>query len=860
MKLIGKVTGMYKSKKMLNIISLLAMLFVCAMMPAWAQQPAETTPPAATAQPAPPADTTQPATTAPPADTTQPATGPTGNNTNSIWETVQTGNTNATGGTGTTPFNLPDKGLNPDELTVTIAFSKADLTNVLSFLSMASNVPIVLDADVKGTVTIISVKKVTLTTAYEVINSALRVRGYTMIGTLKDKLIRVVPLTKAISNVTPVRLPGDTTPIGIGDTMVTQVVQLQYADAVKLKDELKPLVSTDQASIVSVSGSNTLIITDSESNIHRLLQIIDLLNKDTSDILDVEVYTCQFANASTLLKSLQTIFPPQTTTGTTTTNQNRNIGGGRFQPPNATASSGATSSDLSTLKGDLRIAADDRTNSLVITATRAKIDLILKVVKKLDVNTLPDVSSKVFPLKYADATAVAAQLNTMFIQPSGSTATSANTANNRGGRNATTTPTTTSLTGSSGLKENVVIADIRSNSIIVAATAENLRAYSDMVTQLDTPTVLTDSTHTYTLKYADATVIATTLNQLFRGTGTTSTTGGAARTALTDLVAGGTASTAGSPLASLRTVTVVAEVKSNTLLVTGPPQSFSTVEKLINDLDKRALQIFIQVAIVDVTLDNSTKFGVEWKWNSENMVPGTTNPKSSSSTNFDLKAQTLGFKYSVLSNNLQALLAALETQSNVKVYSTPSITTANNVKAVISIGQDLPYVTSDNTNQNGVVTRTVDFKTVSISLTVTPHVNGTSGLISLDVIQTINELIGRDVELNSPITANRQATTTVMVQDGQTIVIGGIIKENNSRALSGVPILSKIPLIGELFKSRTNTKQKSELMVFMTPHILKDEESIDKITTDEQQKLSDPTKIEMKTKKERDDLTTVKTE
>lgn len=758
--------------------------------------------------------TTQTAAPTPPA--TAPDTQP-----NGIW-----GNAPGTAGqAGNTilPALADDQPVDPDTMVVSIAFAKADISNVLSFLSMASGVPIVLDADVKGTVTIISVKKVSLTMAYEVINSALRVRGYTMVGTLKDKLIRVVPLKKAISDKADVHFGATMEGTDASDSVITQVVPLQNASAVKLKDELKSLVSDDQANLLAVSGSNTLIITDTEGNVRRLLQIINLLDKDNTDVLDVEIYPCKYASAKSLTASLANIFTVTKSAQTPATpNQ------GRQQPDANAQPSIRTDDGVFSLKGELHIASDDRTNALVISASRTKINMVLEVVKKLDIDTTPEVRARAFTLKYADAQLVADQLNRIFEQPQGGTANSS--GGFFGGRGtSSTTPTAGDY---AGMKQNIIVPDIRTNTVIVTATEQNMKEFESMIAQLDSPTALSDITRSFPLKYASAQTLATTLTQLFRG-------GSQSRTSFFDLISGNSQTRVGDPLTTLRNITVVAETKSNTLLITGPPQAFSMVETIINQLDQRTVQVFIEVAIVDVTLDNETKFGVEWNWNSDTLVPGTTTPKSSVGTDFGLSTENTGLRYSVISKNLQALLHTLETRSNVKVYSTPSITTADNVQAKISIGQDIPFVSSEEDTSNGNYRRTVDFKNVSIALTVTPHVNETSSLIALDVLQTINELIGNDPELNSPIIANRQAQTSVMVNDGQTIVIGGIIKENRERALSAVPVLSKIPLLGEAFKSRTWRTQKSELMVFLTPHILRTEDDADKIKAVQVNKLSD---------------------
>lgn len=733
-----------------------------------------------------------------------------------IWDTDDTA-----GGTPGQGMAAADGPIDPDAVEVSIAFSKAEIADVLAFLSMVGGVPIVLDGEAKGTITIISAKKMSLTTAYEVINSALRVRGYAMVGTMKDKLIRVVPVKKAIADRADVRAGADATTVSLSDKVVTQVIPLANASAVKLRDELRPMISEDQASLVAVSNSNMLIVTDTEGNIHRLLEVISLLDRDETDALEVEVYMCKYANAGAIATSLDKIFNAQKTAQAAGQR-------GTPQPPNGAPGTPAVTSPTSfDLKGEIHFASDDRTNSLVIFASRPKINKVLELVKKLDIDTMPEVNAHIFTLKYADAQFVANQLNQLFVQPAGGVSGGANRFRGFfGGGGAT--PTSSTPGDYAGLKQNTVVADVRTNSVIVTATEQNMKQFETMILQLDSPTVASEITHIYRLKYASAPSMATTLTQLFRGSTSSRN--------FFDILSGNTG-TAGDPVAALRNITVVAEQKSNSLLITGPPQVFASIDRLIDSLDQRTVQVFIEVAIVDVTLDKESKFGVEWKWNSSELGPGG-DPAHTVSTENNLAKETLGLKYSVISNNLQALLHTLETRSNVKVYSTPSITTADNVQAAISIGQDIPFI-SQVEDVNNISRQTVDFKNVSVSLTVTPHVNMTSDLIALDVLQTINEIIGQDQILKAPVIANRSAKTSVMVNDGQTIVIGGIIKENQERTANAVPLLSRIPVLGELFKSRTRSNQKSELMVFLTPHILRTEESINKVYNDARDKLTD---------------------
>ncbi len=710
---------------------------------------------------------------------------------------------------------------NPAETKISMSFDKADIVSVVKFLSTAAGVPIVCDPALTGNVTIVSQKEISLLDAYEVVNAALRVRQFSMVGTLDDKVIRVIPIKKAVADQATVMSGKDPDQMVSSDNMITQVIPLEYISALKLKDDLKPFIDESQASCVAVTATNTLVITDNAGNIKRIAEVIKALDRDTSDVIEVEVYQCKFSSAAALAESLTQIY------------QLRPSGGpvGPQQPPRGPDGQPMqvkTDDGIMSLKGEIRLAPDARTNSLIISASRAKIDLILDTLKKLDVDTEPEVKAKVYPLTYADATQVAAQLNNLFEQPQGGA---------DGGRR---NPwdwwgggSRGQSTGYAGLKRNVIVADVRTNSVIVTATEQNLKAFDDMIRELDAPKVLSEITQAFPLKYAIARDLADTLNRLFRGEYRRS--GGS----FWDVIFGGYGgrNQEGGPLDQLRSITVVADDKTNTLLITGPPQTFNAIQKLIERLDRRTPQVYIEVAIVDVTLDDDTRFGIEWTWTSSETMPDGT-PEQSASTNFNLAQMTTGLKYSIISDNLKAILQALETRSNVKVYSTPRVTTADNVEAVISIGRDEPFVSSVQETVGGGLLRSVEFKPVNVALTVTPHVNGDSGTIALDVLQTIDEIIGREPELNAPIIASRRAETSIVVKNGQTIVIGGIIKENKERVTRAVPLISEIPLIGELFKSRQWRDTKSELMVFLTPHILADDESVSTLTEETKAELS----------------------
>jgi general secretion pathway protein D len=161
--------------------------------------------------------------------------------------------------------------------------------------------------------------------------------------------------------------------------------------------------------------------------------------------------------------------------------------------------------------------------------------------------------------------------------------------------------------------------------------------------------------------------------------------------------------------------------------------------------------------------------------------------------------------------------------------------TQNNQEAIINVGQEVPYLESTQETATGGVLTSYDFRDVGVILTVTPRINK-SGTISLDVNQQINSLIEFTL-FNAPVIAKREAATFVTVKDGQTMIIGGIIKDDKTETVHKTPILGDIPFVGRLFQRKDNRAEKTELMVFITPHVVYDDEDANKVTEEQKSKL-----------------------
>jgi general secretion pathway protein D len=282
------------------------------------------------------------------------------------------------------------------------------------------------------------------------------------------------------------------------------------------------------------------------------------------------------------------------------------------------------------------------------------------------------------------------------------------------------------------------------------------------------------------------------------------------------------------------TVIVVPDTNSNSLIINTDPANMEMIRQLIHNLDVVSEQVLIEALIVEASLDRETKLGIDWSW-THSLGDGT---KGTVSQNTGAAAVTAGLKYSVVGTNIQAVLTALATDQRFNILATPRIFTANNQPAEINIGQQVPYIISTLVADNGTQTFNYSFMDVGIILDVVPRI-AQNGLVTMDVQQTANELQGF-TSFNAPIVAQRETSTQVSVADGQTVIIGGIIRDSTTKSANKVPILGDLPLIGGLFRSTDKAKSKTELMVFLTPRIVRNPGQAATLTDQQKSQLRTP--------------------
>ena len=294
-------------------------------------------------------------------------------------------------------------------------------------------------------------------------------------------------------------------------------------------------------------------------------------------------------------------------------------------------------------------------------------------------------------------------------------------------------------------------------------------------------------------------------------------------------------------------INIVVDETTNALVVRAFARDYKSILETIKKLDIYPKQVLIEVLFAEITLDDSTKFGIEWSRfissnppNAQEAVMGARPPTDP----FSQALSSIGVRYSIvdLGGRISAAISAAAADNRLNVISSPHILASNNKEAKIQIGKSQPILsntyTTTGTTTPGVVEGTIEYKDIGIILTVTPRISD-SGLITLE-LQIEKSDVG-NTQLGNlasvPVFDKKMAKTVLSVLEGQLIVIGGLIEDTKKRNISGVPFLSKIPLLGALFGARDYQDKKTELVLLMTPHIITDTGQSQAVTQEFREKI-----------------------
>ena len=359
-------------------------------------------------------------------------------------------------------------------------------------------------------------------------------------------------------------------------------------------------------------------------------------------------------------------------------------------------------------------------------------------------------------------------------------------------------------------------ADERTNSVLISGEVSDRLKYRAIIADLDAPVSTTGNTHVVYLRYAEATNVATILTNVGRD---------AAKAEAKSATGGESPSQPG-------IVNVQADEASNALVITAPASVYPSLRSVIQQLDIPRAQVHIEAIIAEVSLDTSNELGVQWLFNNQDEGPVGAIQFSGSGIDFQGIANglipdgaTIGLGQIDDSGlSIATIIRALSGDAETNLLSTPSIVTLDNQEAEIIVGQNVPFVTGETTSSGNDVSnpfRTVERQDIGITLKVKPQINE-GDAISLDIEQSVENIAGSATGAVDLVTNKRSIKTVVQIEDGELLVLGGLIDDASIETEQKVPGLGDIPVLGALFRSKVDTRVKRNLMVFIRSTIIKD--------------------------------------
>lgn len=301
---------------------------------------------------------------------------------------------------------------------------------------------------------------------------------------------------------------------------------------------------------------------------------------------------------------------------------------------------------------------------------------------------------------------------------------------------------------------------------------------------------------------------------------------------------GVSAPASGAPAQAINSFTgrISADEVNNAVIVFGTPRDFAVVEDAMRKLDVPPTQVLIEAAITEVSLTNDLRFGVQW-----NFVEGSSNFRITDAATVPIAATLPGFSYFLSRSDITATLNALEARTNIKVVSAPKLLVLNNQTAALQVGDQVPIQTQQQqsvNSDNGAIVNSIEYRDTGVILRVTPRVNA-GGLVLLDISQEVSDIANRSVAgISSPIISTRRVATSIAAQDGQVIALGGLFRDSKSFGTNGLPILSRIPILGSLlFGNTKNLQNRTELIILLKAQVVRNPDDGRAITEELRAKL-----------------------
>ena len=583
--------------------------------------------------------------------------------------------------------------------------------------------------------------------------------------------------------------------------------------------------STDKSAVtVNITAddrTNSVIVAAPIVALGEIQKMIDTLDSDQVAKTEMRIFQLQFADSDSAAKLIQGVFP----NSNTTTSTGGNTGGGGFGPGGGGfgrgggfggrggffgggglgGGPGGAGVNVTANTPPVNAVSDERTNTLVVTASPDEMKLVAALVDKLESNPQTEQSIFIYRLRNAQSSNLQSVLNVLFGSGSGTGLGTGGVGSRTSGNSLSGRTSTPGGTGGGGGRGGGRGGGGGGGGGFGGGGGGGFGG---------------------------------------GGGGINRNVAGGTRGGTTGGFGGGGLSSSNQRASNELTgqVFVVAEPDTNSLLVSSPTRYQEQVKQIIAELDRPVRQVLIKALVVEVTHSDSLDFGVDL--NGTNLRTGSVNGNAaslgqtftSSLGNVASQTNTGGLAFSILEDHINATLHLLQQEGKLDVLSRPSILATDNQEAMIQVGQQLPYISDVIVTTSGNPINTISYASIGIILDVTPHINP-DGIVTLDVAPQISSISDSTVTVSQgvtqPIINTRQADSRVQVRDGQTVVIGGLMQDQKTSTINKVPILGDIPLVGQIFRRTETQKVKTELMIFLTPHVAPEPDQLKPMSEDE---------------------------
>ena len=708
--------------------------------------------------------------------------------------------------TSPAPASIPGLTPLPDK-TVTLQFPNSDVVDVLRYYEQLTGTKLIMDNFVQGKVNIALSRPVPKDEAIKIIEMNLLMNGYSLVPA-GDGIVKVIGTGRSPRNA-GVPLISDEADIPEGEHVVSFLFKLHYADPVELQQVLGQYLSPPQSytSFLALPKASAILITENSAVIRSLIHIVDQIDVPPAQVVS-EFIKLERADASKVVEMLKDVFDKGGATTTTTTTVAPGVRpvrpGVNVPPPPPPTTQVSIEGDLSGLTalteenivvGKIKIAADVRTNRIHVITRPINMPFIRKLISEFDANV--EFGKPVTrPLRYISAADVLPVIVQALTEPGA----------NQGAGAETTNPAAPQQQAQQNQRRTNPSNYSSTSGLDSSSSSSGSQNFSE---ELSTQAV-------------DTTPKAVTIGN----------------------------------------AKIIADQRANTIIILGNKEVVVKVEKILDEMDVSSPQVALSTVIGELTLNDDEDFGVDWfgrhsrgldvaatsNFTSVPPVAGggtiTTdangNRTTSGGTVFD-PANLLGFTqlatnaasganiYLAAGRTLAGVVHLLNSTGRFKTISRPTVFTSNNKKAIIASGTEIPVPVNTIQNaigttgivNNGIAqTSNIQFKKVALQLEVVPLINSEKE-VTLDILQKLDSLAGSTVVSGNaiPNIATRYIKTTVSAPNCSTIVLGGLITDDKRRSTTGVPLLSRVPLIGSLFRNTNKTKMRTELVVLMRPEV-----------------------------------------